>query len=627
MGDQRIRALERAAFTGDAEAAEALSRERARRADQVEFSEFQVLRAKGVDLQAPAELSSALDNLLAADLAPLGELAGDAQRFVNHGDSAEVLDLLSRRHYHLLRLAGGGASHDDQPRPLLAGGLCSSPALLRLGLIYSAVNPYREPSYPGVEEGPNWFRNLLYEASRFNRDPGDGVGPFGHPCYTGLLSCATLSELLEFAGEDPLNVLKLFLDPSGPGGWRIQTGEGRIAPEGLNELVLRFSDHVRERLSENYYTHRLNTFERLLSHDCDMEPFFPEIARLAGLGRRSGGWFGTVFGLLRDRFANGQAREVQEALEGVLRNGTPDEREVIALFLGEVCGQGARSALQRAAARDRAPRVRKAAARALDAMTLLSGNPDLDLAPLTAPGPRAEEAFRAAFRDHPDLDLDQAWALIVDPAPWAPLPVPLLAAELSEAPLSELLDDFVRVPSVTLGHLARVIRLTGRLETWENNWRIRDQLLALDALAQVWFEAQGQPASLSRLGEAWGFLGLDARLLGRIALAGDVLDRWLSADRGWDCADYYERYPETLIEGLTKVPSGVNAWRNSLLAEIGAILEQLGAVPDSLHEAFFDLALCSAKSTRGVGQGLLTGEGDWVDEALIDELRARSAPR
>lgn len=621
MGDERLRALERAAAQGDPDAAEALSRERARHVDAVDLEEVRILREREVDLQAPALLSPELDRALARDLEPLGARASDALRFVTHGDVPEVLERVGREDRARLGLRSEERELINEGRLELLTELTSPPALVRLGLIYSAATG------PWQREGPNWFHQLVAAGGRWI-PPIQAYQP-AWGSYEGVMTCATLIEVVDFAKEDSLPLLQLFFDALG-GDWRFSQLQNYIRPEGVNELVERHPNYVSELLTERYYNGRVSAFESMMDCGVELEPFFAELGRLAGLGRRAWGRRHNVQNVFRERYVAGLQRpEIRACLESALREGTPDERVELATFIGEVCGQASRGALERAAARDRAPRVRKAASEALDAMTLLSGNPDLELDPLAPPGPLGEGAFRAAFRDQPELE--RAWTLLSESEPWAPLPDPLLSIELSEVPLNQLLDDFARAQDVQLGHVCRAVRLTGRLEAWEEDWRLRDQLQALDALARVWFETHGERASLSALGRAWGFLGLDERILGKVALTGDVIDRWLSAVNGWECADYYRRYPETLRDGLSNVVSGIHQWRRSLLDEVEVLVGQLQSesegIPEPLHQPLVELALATAKSTRARGQKILVGEGDWLDEALVKELRARKAGR
>jgi len=626
MGDERLRSLERAAAQGDPEAAEALSRARVRHVRQVEFPELLELEERGVDLQAPAELSRAQERLLAEDLAPLGERAGEALRFVTHGHAPEVLDRISPadRAALVIRPRGYYPARAFSVEPVerrldLLEGLDSPPAFVRLGLIYGAASGSMFIEDDPRPHGPGWLHQMLFAASfRFedvvSRPP--------------VLSCQRLVEVVDYAQLDSLPLLQLFFDPATGGDWRF-TG-ARLDPDGVVELAERHPDYLSAGLSERHYSGRVGTCSTILELGISIEPFLEELARVAGLGRRAYGQAYRIQDEFRQRYEAGiQRHEIRTALEGALRAGTPEERAELAKFIGEVCGQASRAALERAAARDRAPRVRKAAREALDALTLLSGDPDLDLDPLAPPGAAAEAAFRDVFRDHPDLD--RAWELLCEPTPWAPLPAPLLSAELSDAPLNQQLDAFAQLPDVQLGHVCRAVRLTARLEAWEEDWRLRDSLRALDALCRVWFEAHGQPPSLSALGQAWGFLGLDERILGKAALTGDVIERYFAAVNDWSCADYYRRCPETLRDGLGNVASGINEWRSSLLNEITTLAEQLQdqpeGLPEALHAPFVELALAVAKSTRKRAQTILAEEGDWLDEVLIRELKARRAGR
>jgi hypothetical protein len=607
VADERLRTLERAAAQGDPDAAEALSRIRLRHVVGAEFQPFRELEERGVDLQAPANLSLDQERLLAADLEPLGERVGPAIAFVTQGHGPEVLDRVSREDYRGLGLEYG--HEESEERIELLRTLGSPSAFVRLGLLYAAAagNP-RPPR--GPEE---WLTQVLSASSR--RRQG------GYVPQTAL-SCETLVSMVDYAQLDSLLVLQLFFED---GNIYFQVEDAA----GIVELAERHHDYIRSRLTERYSRRRVWTANRLIELGIPLEDHLEELARVAGHGRSAFSGGATIQSELRDRYAAGiQRPEIRGALESALRSGTPDERKELAAFIGQVCGQASRGALERAA-RDRSPRVRKAALRALEELTVASGRPNLDLSPLSPPGPEAEAAFRAAFRDHSDLY--RAWELICEPTPWAPLPQPLLGAELRETPLNELLDAFAQLPDVQLGHVCRAVRLTGRLEGWEDDWRLRDQLRALDALARVWFETHAVAASLSTLAEAWAFLGLDERILGKIALTGDVIDRYFSAANEWDCADYYRRYPETLRDGLGNVASGINEWRGSLLREVATIVAQLQAQPEgfpgALQEAFTELALASAKSTRARAQAMLADEGDWLDEALIKELKARRAGR
>lgn len=608
MADERLRTLERAAAQGDPDAAEALSRIRLRHVVGAEFEPFRELEERGVDLQAPARLSLDQERLLAAELEPLGERAGPAIAFVTQGHEPEVLDRVSREDYLALGLAYGHEEREERIELLRTLG--SPPALVRLGLLFAAAS---EPSSRPRRSAEEWLTQVLSASSR--RRPG------GYVPQTAL-SCETLTAIADYACFDSLLVLQLFFE-DGTIYFQVEDSSGVV------ELAERHPDYIRSRLTERYSSRRVWTANRLIELEIPIEDYLEELARVAGLGRGAFSSGATIQSELRDRYAAGiQRPEIRSALESALRSGTPDERKELAGFIGQVCGQAARGALQRAA-RDRSPRVRKAALRALEELTLASGIPNLDLDPLRAPGPEAQAAFRAAFRDH--RDLYRAWELICEPTPWAPLPQPLLGAELSPAPLNELLDAFTQLPDVALGHVCRAVRLTGRLEGWQDDWRLRDQLRALDALARVWFETHAVAPSLSTLAEAWAFLGLDERILGKIALTGDVIERYFSAANDWACADYYRRYPETLRDGLGNVASGVNEWRASLLNEVATIVAQLQAqpegLPEALHQPLVDLALATAKSTRARGQALLADEGDWLDEALVKELKARRAGR
>ena len=626
MGDERLRALERAAAQGDPEAAEALSRVRVRHVQRAEFPELLELEERGVDLQAPAELSREQERLLAEDLAPLGDRAGDALRFVTHGHVPEVLDRISPADREALVIRPGGYyparpfSLEPVERRLdLLEGLNSPPAFVRLGLIYSAASGSMFLEDDPRDHGPNWLFQIFIVAAF--REEGAAV------LRPAVLNCERVLAVVDFARLDSLPLLQLYFSYSG-GDWRFS--HYRPDPLGVVELAERHTDYLSSLLSERYYGNRVSSCSQILELGISIEPLFEELARVAGIGRQAYGQPYRIQDEFRQRYEAGvQRHEIRTALEGALRGGTPEERAELARFVGEVCGQASRAALERAAARDRAPRVRKAAQEALDALTLLSGNPDLDLDPLAPPGPAAEAAFRAAFRDHGDLD--RAWELLCEPTPWAPLPAPLLSAELSDEPLNQQLDAFAQLPDVQLGHVCRAVRLTARLEAWEEDWRLRDSLRALDALARVWFEAHAQPPSLSALGQAWGFLGLDERILGKAALTGDLIDRYFAAVNDWSCADYYRRYPAALRDGLGNVASGINEWRASLLNEIASLVAQLQAqpegLPEALHEPLVELALAVAKSTRARAQAMLAGEGDWLDEVLVKELKARRAGR
>lgn len=622
MGDERLRALERAAAQGDPDAAEALSRIRVRHVQGAEFPQLRELEERGVDLQAPARLPLDQERLLAEDLEPLGERAGDALAFVLQGHAPEVLDRISPADREALVLRPQAYypsrpyDHEFIDRRLdLLEVLKSPPALVRLGLIYSAGSgPMFSADHPG---GPEWLYQLIL-AARHRPQAGPAV------LWRRTLDCETLLGVVDYALLDSEPLLQLFFGEASGGDWRFASAG--VEPRGVVELAERHPDYLRRRLSERHWNGRAYSGARMIELGIPIDPYYPELARLAGQTRGSSSL--AIRRELGERYAAGLHRpEIRRALEDALRSGTPDERRALAGYVGEVCGQASRAALERAAARDRAPRVRRAAQRALEELTLVSGDPDLELDPLAPPGPEAEAAFREAFRDH--AELERAWALLCEPTPWAPLPEPPLSAELSEAPLSELLDAFAQLPKVQLGHVCRAVRLTGRLEAWGEDWRLRDQLRALDALARVWFETHGHTPSLGALGEAWGFLGLDERILGKVALTGDVIDRYFSAANAWSCADFYRRNPQTLTDGLRNVTSGINEWRTSLLEELAAIVSQLQAQPEGFPEearaAFLELALASAKSTRARGQALLAPEGDWVDEGLVKELGARRA--
>lgn len=636
-GDERVRALERAALLGDEDAAAALARERARRSSVGEprFPAYLELRERQVDLLAPTSLEPGLRRLLAEELAPLGELAEEAVRFVTHGDHAGILDSLGPDASAALAQSRSAGA----PRPLLES-LRAAPALLRLGLLFAACETAEvstvpeERSWPplqarryGEGRAPRWLTLLLREGSVFLREAGVYGGYPGSGRWEGALSVATLAELLAFAQEDPLALPRLILTPHGSEGpWRFDHRDlaAQISPEGQREFLEDFPEEVRAHLTRGHANARLRVFEVLRACGGPFAGVWGPIARLAGL--RSSYERGAIQSFLyQEAERPGALREIRAGIEEALREGSAEERANLVPFYAELCGRSARPTLERLRARDRSPRARERAAAALAAFDDPGGDAVRDLGLLPAPSAAAERAFRAAFRGYPELD--PAWEHLIDPEPWGRPPPPLLAAELLAETVAERLVEFVTEPSVTLGHVLRALRLVTPLEDWEQDFQIRQRLELLEVSARGWFESRGLTPDLEQLALAWAYLGLDERTLGRIGCCAEALNRWLSCADGWAGAEFYARHPEAVIHGLTGVRSGIEAWRRSILSEVEAIADQLGEIPQPLRRPLLDLALAEAKSSQASGQRALRRAGDWLCEELQRELGARRAGR
>ena len=635
-GDERVRALERAALLGDEEAAGALARERARRSSEGEpkFPPYLELRARQVDLLAPASFAPRLGQLLAEELAPLGERAEPALRFVTHGDHAGLLDQLNGPEGQ----AWLAAKALGEARPLLED-LRAAPALLRLGLLFAAAEAPEPPPLPrapwslevrryGEGRAPRWLTLLLREGSAYLTG-ANVYGYAGAARWEGVLSAATLAELLAFAREDPLALARVILTPhGGEGPWRFDHRDlsAQIATEGRREFLAGYPEEIQTLLTSGHANSRLRVFEVLRASGGPYEGLWGEIARLAGV--KSAYERGGVQAFLHQEAERpGALREIRAGLERALREGSAEERANLVPFYAELCGPSAIPALERVRARDRSPRARSRAATALEAFEYEGGRGAYgdSLPPLAGLSPAAERAFRAAFRGYPELET--AWALLADPEPWARPPAPLLAAELLAETVGERLVEFVLEPSVTLGHVLRALRLVSALEDWEQDFQIRQRLELLEVSARGWFESRGLAPDLEELARAWAYLGLGERTLGRIGSCPETVQRWLSCADGWWGGAFYARCPEVLIQGLTGVRSGIEAWRRSFLCELEAIVGQLDEIPTPLRKPLLDLSLAEAKSSRAAGQRTLRGAGDWLDEGLQAELGARRAGR